>query len=321
MKDRIMDTINLSTEIIKELELKDLQLSTSLLKCIRLAQLINDNDAIKWMKLEAEGYPAYNLNRGHDVFLSFLYEQINNQKDESIKANNFVLKNLRLSKRITSVDKFEGKYSKILYIGESISELEINYQQISEINYQNPFPDSYRHNLEELKQLSIVFEQVKMRLYDYASNIYFELNYNNIIRDIFDDRRNMVDIKLKDLCPDSLRKFVSAYDNLKSDNQEDWSNAVHSCRRILKDLADVLYPPDDTLKDEMYIKRLKKYVKNKTGSDSHSDLIEAQINSMETLIQKLYQATNKGSHNDISKKEAETYVIMTHFLIGDILLM
>ena len=36
---------------------------------------------------------------------------------------------------------------------------------------------------------------------------------------------------------DTIKKFTSVYSNLLSENDEDWSNAVHSCRRILQDLA------------------------------------------------------------------------------------
>ncbi|ENX04871.1 hypothetical protein [Acinetobacter variabilis] len=42
--------------------------------------------------------------------------------------------------------------------------------------------------------------------------------------------------------PLSAQKFASVYENLTSENSEDWSNAVHSCRRILQDTADVIYP-------------------------------------------------------------------------------
>ncbi len=42
-----------------------------------------------------------------------------------------------------------------------------------------------------------------------------------------------------------MQRLSAVYENLQSENPEDWSNAVHSCRRILQDLADVVFPPQD----------------------------------------------------------------------------
>ena len=62
---------------------------------------------------------------------------------------------------------------------------------------------------------------------------------------IFSQFRKEADEKLETLAPSILGKLTSVYDNLGSENPEDWANAVHSCRRILVDLADALYPPKD----------------------------------------------------------------------------
>ncbi|MGW6249659.1 hypothetical protein ACWF7H_22835 [Peribacillus butanolivorans] len=74
----------------------------------------------------------------------------------------------------------------------------------------------------------------------------FELKFSDITEDIFSRQRLFVDKKLTEISPDAVRKFVSVHENLRSENNEDWANAVHSCRRILKDVADVLYPPKDS---------------------------------------------------------------------------
>ena len=50
---------------------------------------------------------------------------------------------------------------------------------------------------------------------------------------------------LERIIHEAIEKFISVYENLSSDNPEDYANAVHSCRRILIDLADALYPPCD----------------------------------------------------------------------------
>ena len=79
-------------------------------------------------------------------------------------------------------------------------------------------------------------------IYEYVSSVHYEIKYSSISNDIFSRIRNKVDEKVGTLIPDSVKKFSAVYENLSSENTEDWSNAVHSCRRILQDTADVLYP-------------------------------------------------------------------------------
>ena len=52
------------------------------------------------------------------------------------------------------------------------------------------------------------------------------------------------------ILPVAVKRFSAVYENLQSDNPENWSNAVHSCRRILKDLANAIYPPAEDKKIE-----------------------------------------------------------------------
>ena len=70
-----------------------------------------------------------------------------------------------------------------------------------------------------------------------------ELKYSGIAEDVFTRIRDQVDSKIGKIVPDSVQKFTAVYDNLISENPENWSNAVHSCRRILQDLADAIFPP------------------------------------------------------------------------------
>jgi len=75
--------------------------------------------------------------------------------------------------------------------------------------------------------------------------------------------------------------------NLASENPEDWSNAVHSCRRVLEDLADALFPPSDEVRTrggkqiksgkENYINRLVAFVEDRSGSERFSELVGSHL--------------------------------------------
>lgn len=174
----------------------------------------------------------------------------------------------------------------------------------------------------------------KSFLHEYVSNKYYELKYSKVSTDIFSRTRLMVDEHIGKIVPDAMKQFASVYENLTSENTEDWSNAVHSCRRILQNTADVLYPARDdkviklpngkekTIKlgVENYINRLVAYVEEHTDSDSFEKIIGSNISYLGERLDAIYNAANKGTHDTITtKEEADRYVIYTYLIIGDIL--
>ena len=171
------------------------------------------------------------------------------------------------------------------------------------------------------------------KVYKYVLNIYFQKKFSGISQEIFESTRTMVDNKLKELIPESVKKFISIYENLISDNVEDWSNAVHSCRKLLKDVADKLFPPNpDGLKvieregkeikvgDNNYVNRLICYIQDKSGSNTFKSVIGTNLQYTIERMDAISDAIQKGSHTDIkSRYEAERFVIYTYLLLGDIL--
>ena len=124
--------------------------------------------------------------------------------------------------------------------------------------------------------LHIFAERISSRrafIYTYVLKRYYELKYSGIGYDIFSRNRQQVDRRIGQLLPNTVGKFTAVYENLDLENPEDWSNAVHSCRRILQDLADVLFPPVEdgvkeidgktkTLGQGNYINRIMAYVED-----------------------------------------------------------
>ena len=55
-KDRNKEALNLSEEILRNFELSEIPTQHIVLKCLRLARLINDFEALEWLKQEANGF-------------------------------------------------------------------------------------------------------------------------------------------------------------------------------------------------------------------------------------------------------------------------
>ncbi len=113
-------------------------------------------------------------------------------------------------------------------------------------------------------------------IYGYAARKHYELKFAGLADDVFGRIRSSVDSSIGIAVPDAVKKLTAIYDNLKSDNPEDWANAAHSCRRVLQDLADAIFPAqvETRTKDvngkeikiklgaEHYINRLVAYVED-----------------------------------------------------------
>lgn len=242
-------------------------------------------------------------------------------------------------------DKKPGEYANTETIGviEEIIEIskkrmEVAYDPNISVSSQSTFlPVLPRGNAEERNMLSQtisertkVIEKVRVRIYEYILNVNYEFKFGKITEEIFTKRRNYVDKVLKDVCPEVVQKFISVYENLESGNDEDWANAVHSCRRILKDVANKLYSPSSQpiikedgkqieAGEDQYINRLVLYVESKSSSKKFNDIVGSHLRFLGERLDSICKATSKGTHHKVTLEEAERYIIYTYLLLGDIL--
>jgi hypothetical protein len=170
-------------------------------------------------------------------------------------------------------------------------------------------------------------------IHHYVLLKHYELKFSGISDDIFSRLRSRVDSDVGKLIPESISKFSSVYSNLLSENPEDWSNAVHSCRRILKDLADSLYPPreDEVIQEgpecktiklgqDNYVNRLIAFIQSKTTSEKFTMIVGSHLGFIGDRLDSIVKSSHKGSHTTITtKQEADRYVIYTYLIVGDIL--
>jgi hypothetical protein len=172
--------------------------------------------------------------------------------------------------------------------------------------------------------------QLKSSYYNFVLGVYYEMKFKGIAEDIFQKRKLIVDKALSEHLPETMEKFVVAYENLKSTKPEDWSNALTTCRRIIKDVANLLYPPTDEkietadgkkikLDDEHYIIRIKEFVKKNQKSESFEALLGSQLEFTADRLDAIYKGTNKGTHTNVTQEEAERFVMYTYMLLGDLL--
>ena len=94
--------------------------------------------------------------------------------------------------------------------------------------------------------------------------------------------------------PDAVKKLTAVYGNLRSENPEDWANAAHSCRRVLQDLADAVFPAqaesrtrkvngkdiEIKLGADQYINRLVGHIEDSSESDRFKEIVGSHLGYM-----------------------------------------
>ena len=128
-----------------------------------------------------------------------------------------------------------------------------------------------------------------------------------------------------EICPDAVEKFISAYELLGSKSSEDWSLALTACRRVIKAVADELYPPSDEerngrkMGEEQYINRLWAFLDDNAEKGSDKELAKTHVDYLGSFIQRLNDKASKGVHATVTYDEAVRAVLYTYLTLGDIM--
>ena len=202
----------------------------------------------------------------------------------------------------------------------SIEELE-NSREIRTIGMQAAGNPVERRNLRTA--IATNSERLASRrtfIYKYASRKYYELRFGRVADDVFGRIRATVDGLIGDSVPKAVRIFTAIYDNLNSENPEDWANAVHGCRRVLQDLADELFPPQKEpsiiivdgaekaikLGADQYINRLIAHIDKLSASERFSELVGSELRYIGDRLDAIFRAAQKGSHATVSKSRGRS---------------
>lgn len=324
------ESLDLSEVILRNIELSEISLANIALKSIRLARLLNDFEWQKIFQYEVSGYPNTPNGMNPEVFL--LAEKAN--RGYQIKDGN--TENIKKYVYTDSIEQLEHE--------KDIAEVALHAAQDRDVSVASANPYQSVHapagNWSERKQIressQIAAKRLSARrtlIFQYALSKHYELKFSGVADDIFSRIREHVDSAIGSVVPEAINKFSAVHENLRSDNPEDWSNAVHSCRRILQDLADAIYPSREdkvieaggktkTIKlgKNNYINRIIAFVEDRSDSERFSHIVGSHLGFLGDRLDSVFQAAQKGSHDVIvSQIEADRYVVYTYLTVGDVI--
>jgi hypothetical protein len=158
----------------------------------------------------------------------------------------------------------------------------------------------------------------------YAAEKEVELRFGAAAESAFGVVRNSVDARIAELVPNAANSFSAAFENIASDNPEHWANAASECRRVLKEVADVLRPPGNSVDGrsmgpDSYINRLIDWIGQQSIGGTLKDVVTADLSDFGKRIDALDEAGHKGAHANVTQYEASRFIAGAYLLIGDIL--
>jgi hypothetical protein len=323
------EAYELSEAILKNLELSELSLAKICLRASRLARLLNEPDMETLFVYEASGYPS---------------------EPDGVPPE--VWRLAKLAGRVAAAKDTDGKLTErastesVGSLEESIHLAELRLSCASDPDFAAssanpaailPFPPSNRverqANYEAALSARKKLESRQAFLYSYVSRKNTELAFSRIPHDIFAEARTLVDDRIGRLLPNAAKKMAAIYGNLESENSEDWSNAVHGCRRLLVDLADAVFPATDEVRQrseegksvtvklgkDNYINRLVTFVEDQSTSARSAAITGSHLAFLGDRLDAVNAAASKGTHAEVEREEANRYVVYTYLLVGDIL--
>ena len=315
------DALKLAEETLEKLQTGEASLTQIVLRGLRIAQLLQANDALIWMRLELRGYSAavagtpnwgrYAAWSGREsstpsdgqqqLYWLSPIEQI----ESDLSSARLQLESIRLPSVMPSSSPTASPYStsdaqKIL--------LSITADRATLAG--------------TISRWSKVVATLRGSITDWLSRVVVELKYGEVVDSVYFRMRDRFDALLSGVSEVSAALAASTQ-RADSSHPEEWSQAAASCRRALEALADHVAPAQETpaphLTKAAYRNRLAEFVKSRAKNEGRGRLILAEVDATESRCKALDELANKGVHDEISKDELQVTIVHLYLLAGEIL--
>jgi hypothetical protein len=295
----------LSNVILVDLEINQVPISQSLMKCKRLARILRDSDAQKWLDYEIMGYPV--------VF----------DPDELGSCKKYYISDRPVIR--------DERTHKPHAIGLPHLESYINSTKIEAVTKLGANESQKRQILNKHHELINDFERLKTSIHNYVTEVNISLSVGDFAQDLFEDTRLAADRFIREYCPRAGEQLLAVHDRMRHHDPGSYEPAIHAVQVILATVADVVSPQDDTgpqissfkkgqeliAPGDQYINRIFSYIEKNSTNDSILSMIESE---MECIFSKTYPSKEKSPVHqaEVTLDEAHRAIIHMYLIIGEI---
>lgn len=315
------EALQLADETLKDIELSRLPMANIVLKASRLARLVNDFDLEKIFEYEAGGYPMKKDGIEQHVWnLGIKADRISLNLENKEVMSCYAL--TTIENRIIA--------NKIALEQTQDRDISISSANPNQIIYTPPTNAKERkERLQNINSDAILLANRTSFIYSHIKKIYMNLKFSSLTESVWLKMKSKIDSYISEIIPEETQKLTAIYDSLNDDNPEKWATALTTCRRMLKALADKLYPPSEkiikkgkneiSLGEEQFINRLVCYIEQNSTHETLDKITNANLNYIGNRLDSITKEVCKGTHAKVDKEEAERCFMHVYMLIGDIL--
>ncbi len=297
-----------------------------LLKAKRLARLLSDQDAQRWLDYELSGYPG-----GLD--LSSFGKCSTHTRRRIAEENEYWSDSLpAIEARVRSAEtalagfKFPSDLSPSLNSPSQWAGLQLQNAVTSVLHSFNLSVSNLR---EQVAEQTGLLHKLVTSIHSYATEANIALSLGSTAQDIFETARIDVDNFVRMNCPKAAEQLLSAYERIRTGQPEESAQALVTCRRMLLTVADAVFPAQaEAFRDSQgrphkvgaddYKNRLLAYLDSRAADRAATDLTLADLDHIASRLDVVYEKTCKGIHAEVSPQEARLTLINTYLVLAEV---
>jgi hypothetical protein len=311
----------LAEELLTDIELGQLAPMLIARKTSRLARLLDDESAMRWLAYEAQGYILdENNNYFPDQWEAAVRSRRHSWNPDSGDAGRYTAPSASLGQMQAWLDA--ARVSLTASADPAVSLASANPTQ-----FVGRGPGNSQERaaiLKGVENYTGIIERVMGAFHAYVSSVYQELRFGSAVESAFATVRAEVDQAIARLIPDGLPKLTAALEAASSSNPEHWANAAGGCRRLLMTAADALQPPSDPVNnrpmtEQHYVNRLMYWIEQHQPAGTARSITTTELELLGNRLDATSGAGHKGAHAEVTRGEAARYITSTYLLLGDIL--
>lgn len=318
------EALVLAAETLELFERIDGSLVPVLLRVMRIARLVSNSEVEQWMRLELRGYRA-GVTAHNGEFLPYAAWS---GREGNVNAD---------GKQLYHVLALETIEAELIIARSALAAAAEPVPSVAEQASTMIFGKTAAERLQSSATMNRVTAEVALRkwtriiasvrggIYDWLSRELIQLQYGHLVEDAFVAARTRVDAYLRSVAPEVGNALAAAAARADSADPEEWSQALASCRRALKALADAVYPATTDeidghkLGSDDYLNRLTQFVKEQTVSGSRSAVLREDLAAVHRRAEALNSLASKGVHSATERADLEMAVVHTYLFAGEIL--
>jgi hypothetical protein len=292
----------LSNVILGDLEINQLPISQILMKAKRLALMLHDSDAQKWLDYEIMGYPVvFDPDELGSCKKYYTSDRPVIRDEKTRRPHSIGLPHLESYINSTKID--------------SVSKLGANESQKMQI-------------LNKHHELVNDFERLKTTIHNYVTEVNISLSVGDFAEDIFEDTRLAADKFIRENCPRAGEQLLAINERMKYYDPDSFSQALAAVQKILVIVANTIVPVREkiymdkkgnerSMEPDQYLNRIFSYIEQNSKNDTLSSMIESEMGYIFSRSEHHPEKT-KGLRESVSKDDVELAIIHMYLIIAEI---